>query len=31
MNYTQVRISTPDYYPIDYVRYFHLRPVKDVE
>lgn len=29
MNTMQVHITFPEYYPIDYVRYFHLRPVKD--
>lgn len=29
MSTMQVHITNPDYYPIDYVRYFHLRPVKD--
>ena len=29
MNTMQVHITSPEYYPIDYVRYFHLRPVKD--
>ena len=31
MNYTLVTVTTPQYMPIDYNRYFHLRPVKDVE
>ena len=29
MSTMQVHITSPEYYPIDYVRYFHLRPVKD--
>ena len=31
MSTLQVHITTPEYYPIDYVRYFHLRPIKDVQ
>lgn len=31
MSTMQVHITTPEHYPIDYVRYFHLRPVKDAQ
>ena len=31
MSTMQIHITSPEYYPIDYVRYFHLRPVKDFE
>lgn len=29
MNTMQIHITSPEYYPIDYVRYFHLRPIRD--
>lgn len=29
MSTMQIHITTQEYYPIDYVRYFHLRPIKD--